>query len=444
MNMSWNALQWILALGVCVSIFLWYLRSFHRRNLADKTRLAESESLGFVQATGQYPHIDPALCMGCGACVSVCPEGDVLGLVGGQAVVVNGVRCVGISLCQEACPVDAIEVGIGDVKGRKDIPLLTDANESVVPGLFIAGELGGLSLVRNAIFQGQSVVRHIHGRMESGEFPRQTSASENVHDLLVIGAGPAGLSAALAATEVGLDYVVLEQQDDFGGTIFNYPRRKIVHTQPVDLPLHGVLDASEYSKEDLLKLFEGLREKHSLRFAFGHRVLDVRAEKGHFVVDTAEGSFRSLTVLLAIGRRGTPRKLGVEGEELSKVAYEVRDAAEYEGKNILIVGGGDSAVEAAMGLANQASNVVTLSYRKDRFARIKKRNQDKLEDAITRGQVKTILTSNVTRIEAGSVHLAQDECELNLANDYVFVFVGSLPPYPLLEKIGVRFGGSNQ
>ena len=293
--------------------------------------------------------------------------------------------------------------------------------------------------MRNAILQGRETVEAIRARLQRQAAP---PAADEL-DLVIVGAGPAGLSAALASTEHGLRYVVLEQQESFGGTIYNYPRRKIVHTQPVEMPLHGTLSAAEYSKEELLELFEALVEEHRIPLLFGQRVTDVSRRGGGFVVSTLEGSFRCRTVLLAIGRRGTPRKLGVEGEDLPKVMYEVRDAAEYSGQKILVVGGGDSAVEAAMGLASQPGNQVSLSYRKARFGRIKKKNLEKLEEAVKAESLETIYDSNLKRIDEGSVELTQGERSMVLENDYVFVFAGSLPPYPFLEKIGVQFGGSS-
>jgi thioredoxin reductase/NAD-dependent dihydropyrimidine dehydrogenase PreA subunit len=424
---------WALALGASLLVVGGYWVVFRRRLKLDRARLEEAQQLGFDKPRGQYPHIDPALCIGCGSCVSVCPEGDVLGMVGGQAVVVNGARCIGIAACEDACPVGAIEVGLGQVKGRADLPVLDEHRQSTVPGLYIAGELGGLSLVRNAIRQGREIVHHIADQASTGGDARAL-------DLLVVGAGPAGLSAALAATERGLDYTVVEQEESFGGTVMHYPRRKLVHTQPIELPLGGNLAPGEHLKEDMLALFEDLYRRFGLNIDFSRKVTSIRKQDGLFEVDSVGGSYRARNVLLALGRRGTPRRLGVPGEELGKVMYQVRDAAEYQNQRILCVGGGDSAVEAAMGLGRQPGNEVWISYRRERFGRIKRRNDERLGAEVEAGRVRLLLPSTVREIHETSVVLESAGATRSLTNDYVFVFAGGEPPYPLLREAGVLFG----
>jgi thioredoxin reductase/ferredoxin len=452
---------WIVAAVISAGVVAIYWRAFRRHLDRDRARLAEARELGFDRPTGQFPHIDPALCIGCGACVAVCPEGDVLGMVGGQAVIVNGARCVGIAACEPACPVGAITVGLGSVRGRADLPVLDDERQTTVAGLYIAGELGGLSLVRNAVDQGRAVAHSVARRLEGDGRGR----GHQLHDLLIVGAGPAGLSAALASVELGLDYVVLEQEGSFGGTIFHYPRRKLVHTQPVDLPLHGRLERAEHSKEELLELFEGLMRRHGLRIDFGRKLTSLRRENEGFVLEAArvgaaadamaldgdaaaatdEGAhasevYRARFVVLAIGRRGSPRRLDVPGEDLPKVMYQVRDAELYRDQRILCVGGGDSAVEAAMGLGEQPGNEVWISYRRERFGRIKRRNQERLDEAIEAGQVRPLLPSNLVAIESDCVRLDQGGREVTLANDYVFVLAGGEAPYAMVKAMGVRFG----
>lgn len=429
-----DAWIWPLALLVSALVITTYWRGFRRRLHHDRHRLAEARQLGFDKPRGQYPHIDASACIGCGTCVDVCPEGDVLGMVGGQAVVVNGARCIGIALCELACPVGAIEVGLGDVKGREDLPLLDEDRQTSVPGLYIAGELGGLSLVRNAIRQGREIVHHLAGR--------STAARPDAvdHALVVVGAGPAGLSAALAATESGLDYVVLEQEESFGGTVLHYPRRKLVHTQPVELPLYGEVAEGEHSREDMLELFDGLFRRYGLNIDFGRRVTAIRKTDETFEVVTSVQTYRAACVLLALGRRGSPRKLGVPGEELAKVMYQVRDAEEYQGQRILCVGGGDSAVEAAMGLGRQPGNEVWLSYRRERFGRIKRKNDERLAAEVEAGNVRLVLPSTVREIRPQEVVLDVAGEPRVLANDWVFVFAGGEPPFPLLREAGVLFG----
>lgn len=436
-----SALMWGAALLVSAAILGSYLLQMRYRDRRERQRSAEAKRLGIHRAPGQYPFVDASICIGCGGCVRACPEEDVLGLVGGLATVVNGARCVGIGQCATACPVGAIELAMGDLKSRADVPLLDVRNQTDVPGLYIVGELGGLALIRNAVQQGRDTV---HAIAEAAGPPQPPAAADEVLDLAIVGAGPAGISAALAAIESGLSYVLLEQEGSLGGTVFNYPRRKLTHTQPVELPLYGPLGKEEYSKEELLELFEELFERHRLAVCFGERVHDLERSDGHFRILTSKSAHRARRVVLALGRRGTPRKLGVPGEELDKVTYQVRDAEQYRGMRILCVGGGDSAVEAAMGLARQPGNEVSLSYRGEGFHRIKHKNRTALDNLIRRGRIRPILQSQVVAVERRTVRLRTPEEELTLPNDVVFVLIGGEPPFPLLRRAGVRFGGEER
>jgi thioredoxin reductase/Pyruvate/2-oxoacid:ferredoxin oxidoreductase delta subunit len=437
--MTESLLIWSAAAAVVAAIVIPYLVRFRRRQRRDQERKAEAAQLGIDRPAAQFPFIDPARCVGCGACVAACPEGDVLGVVGGTAAVINGLRCVGHSRCQEACPVGAIEVGLGDVRARADMPQVDEWNETDTPGLFLAGEVRGLALVRNAIGQGRRVVERIAQRVG----PAAGRAPGGLVDVLVVGAGPAGLSAALACIERGLSHRVLEQEADLGGSLLHYPRRKMVLLQPVDLPLHGRLAEEEYQKEHFLELMEGLVARHRLDVRFGEKAQSVvRRPDGVFEVRTAgETPHRARAVVLALGRRGTPRKLGVPGEDLPKVMYRLIDAESYHGQKLLVVGGGDSAVEAAVGLARQPGNEVVLSYRRDRLVRIKKKNEDRLAPLLKDGRVRPLFRSQVVEIAPDRVRLEVGAEVRELANDYVFVFAGGEPPFELLKQAGVRFGG---
>ncbi|HEX5758374.1 MAG TPA: NAD(P)-binding domain-containing protein [Thermoanaerobaculia bacterium] len=431
-------LLWSAALLVVALVVLPYLWRFRRRLRHDRERKEEAAALGIDKPAAQFPYVDPTHCIGCGACVRACPEGDVLGIVGGTAVVVNGLRCVGHARCEEACPVGAITVGLGDLKSRQDVPLLDDRHQTTVPGIYVVGELGGLALVRNAVLQGRKVVEHIAREVAPAAAAK---ADGEVIDLLVVGAGPSGLSAALTARAAGLSHVVLEREESLGGSLLHYPRRKMVLTQPVELPPWGALTREEYAKEDLLQVFEGIVEEHGLDVRFGQPVLDVRRENGHFAVRAGGGAFQARTVVLALGRRGTPRKLGVPGEELPKVMYRLLDAEGYRDQKILVVGGGDSAAEAAIGLARQPGNEVTLSYRREKLVRLKKKNQDALDALLASGRVRPLFSSQPVEITPDSVRLKVGAETVELANDYVFVFAGGVPPFDFLKKIGVRLGG---
>jgi thioredoxin reductase/ferredoxin len=427
---------WALAVATAAIVIVPYLVSFRRRRDLDRARLAEARSLGIDRPMAQFPFIDPMSCIGCGACARACPEGDVLGVVGGIAVVVNGLRCVGHGRCADACPVGAIEVGVGDLKGRRDVPILGDDLESTMPGVFVAGELTGLALIRNAIEQGRRVAETVAARTRS----RPRGLGEAAHDLAIVGAGPAGLSAALAAADLGLSFVIVDQGTGLGGTILQFPSRKLVLTRPVELPDGSALEREEYSKEEVLEILQRAISGRAVRVRYGERLEGIERRGELLEVRTSGGGHRARHVLLALGRRGTPRKLGVPGEELSKVHYQLRDAASYHHERLLVVGGGDSAIEAAIGLARQPGNRVTLSYRKNGFHRVKRKNQEAIEVMIQRGRVRAAFGSEVESIDAGGVTLRFDDRTERLDNDQVFVLIGGDPPFDLLRRCGLAFG----
>lgn len=435
-----DSLVWTLSLLVVGAIVLPYVLGFRRRRHHDRERKTEAAKLGIDKPTAQFPFVDPGRCIGCGTCVDACPEHDVLGIVGGTAVVVNGLKCVGHGKCEEACPVGAIEVGLGDLRSREDIPLLDPWQETSVPGLFVAGELGGLALVKNAMSQGGKVIERIAQKVAG----QRSRAGGDVLDVAIVGAGPAGIAAAASAHERKLSYVALEQERDLGGTIFHYPRRKLVLVQAVDVPLWGRMKEAEYEKEDLLEVLLDLARRFHLRLRFGEKVLEIRRDGGVFSLRTTKGLYLARFVVLALGRRGTPRKLGVAGEERPKVMYSLTDAESYTGQQILVVGGGDSAVEAVLGLARQQGNRVTLSYRREKLVRIKKKNEDRIAAMFKEGRVKPIFNSEVLEIGDGFARLKVEAKEIRLPNDYVFVFAGGEPPFAFLRQIGVRFGGETK
>ena len=436
--LSEPTLIWGAAALVVAAIVVPYALRFRARHRRDHERKTEAAQLGIDKPAAQFPYVDPALCLGCGACVTACPEGDVLGLVGGTATVINGLRCVGHGRCEEACPVGAITVGLGDLRSRADMPQVDEWHETDTPGLFLAGEVGGLALVRNAMSQGRRVVDRIAERHDA-----PTAADDPVVDVLIVGAGPAGLAAALACAERGLRHRVLEQEADLGGSLLHYPRRKMVLLQPIDLPLHGRIDKEEFQKEHFLELMEGLVARHALDVRFSEKARAVRRrDDGVFEVETVAANLhRARYVILALGRRGTPRKLGVPGEELPKVMYRLIDAESYKDQKLLVVGGGDSAVEAAVGLAHQPGNEVILSYRRDKLVRIKKKNEERLAPLLASGRVKPVFGSQVAEVTPEGVRLKVGAEVQHLANDYVFVFAGGEPPFEFLKQCGVRFGG---
>jgi putative YpdA family bacillithiol system oxidoreductase len=436
MGLSGDSILWVGSLVVVAAIVLPYALAFRRRRHADRARKEEAVRLGIDRPPAQFPFVDPALCIGCGTCVDACPEGDVLGIVGGTATVVNGMRCVGHGRCEVACPVGAIRVGLGDLASRQDVPRLDEWHQTTVEGLFIVGELGGLALVKNAIAQARRAVSRV---AELAPATRRAGGGGAI-DLVVVGAGPAGLAAAAEAREQGLSCVVLEQSADLGGTIYHYPRRKLVLLQPVELPFYGRLREAEYPKEQLLEVLEELRRRASIDVRFGEKVEAIQRHESVFQVRSPSGVTTARFVILALGRRGTPRTLGVPGEDQPKVMYQLTDAASYEGQRVLVVGGGDSAVEAAIGLSRQRGNRVSLSYRRERLVRIKKKNEDRVAGLLSAGRIEGLFGSEVEEIGPASVRLRTPDGTREVPNDYVFVFAGGQPPFELLRRAGVRFG----
>ena len=397
-----------------------------RRELASVAVLQQSVETGLTEPPSLHPVVNPALCCGAGACVSACPE-EALGIVNGKARLINPTVCIGHGACAAACPVEAIKLVFGTAKRGIDIPYVKPTFETNVPGIYIAGELGGMGLVRKAAEQGKQAIDSVVKAGNSGAHL----------DVVIVGAGPAGLSATLGAMEKKLRFVTLEQESSLGGTVYHYPRNKIVMTQPVVLPLIGKVKLGEISKESLLAFWQGIVDRVGMPISFGERVEKVTSVADGFIVKTNRAEYRSRAVLMAIGRRGTPRKLGVPGEELPKIVYRLVDPEQYRGQHVLVVGGGDSAIEAAVTIAAEEGTSVTLSYRGEAFGRIRQKNRERLAEAEGTGRLRVVLGSNVSRIETGCAYLEYGET-VKLENDTVIVCAGGILPTPMLKEMGIR------
>jgi thioredoxin reductase/Pyruvate/2-oxoacid:ferredoxin oxidoreductase delta subunit len=376
------------------------------------------------------------LCVGCGVCVGVCPEPGALSMRNKLAVVDPGL-CKGHGECVVACPLGAISIVRGNATNRVVVPDL-DANfESSVPGLYIVGELGGRSLIKNAVNEGRVAAEHIASMAERRRARGASQANEHLADVAIIGAGPSGLSAGLVAHRAGIDYLLLEQ-GAFAETVRKYPRHKVLFAEPLTMPLYGDLWVSDASKESLLAIWEGVIARTGLRVTTEKRVSRIVRERGGFTVTAGDGVYRVRTVILALGRRGTPRRLGISGEELPTVFYDVAEMADFAGRRVLVVGGGDSAIESALGLANQAGTTVTLSYRGEAFARLKERNRARIEAAIAGGRVTAMLRSTVREIRPDVAVLDVEGATQIVPCDDVVVRIGGEPATALLEQLGVR------
>jgi thioredoxin reductase/Pyruvate/2-oxoacid:ferredoxin oxidoreductase delta subunit len=389
-----------------------------------------------VVSDGASPHavVRADLCVGCGACVPVCPEPGAIRMTGKLATV-NTDLCKGHGKCVEACPVGGIVLATGASVHRVEVPLVDTDFESNVAGVYIVGELGGRGLIKNAINEAKVAIEHIATELPPGR-PR-ADGDADAYDVVVVGSGPAGLSAGLEALRRGLRYAVLEQ-GTIADTIRKYPRAKFLLAEPVTVPLYGDLWVSDASKETLLQVWESIIARTNLDVRTGRRVTHVSRHGGLIHVETAEETFRARRVVLAMGRRGSPRRLGVPGEDLGKVIYDVADMESFAGQRMLVVGGGDSAVESALGLARQPGTTVTLSYRGDSFARVKKRNRAHLDEATRCAALRVLLRSEVREIRAAEVTIDVDGREEIFPNDIVVVRIGGDPPYKFLEGIGVK------
>jgi thioredoxin reductase (NADPH) len=294
-----------------------------------------------------------------------------------------------------------------------------------------------LALIKNAINQGRDCVDVIARRIAE---PGHHKPVPDIYDVLIVGAGPAGISASLRAIEHKLNYITLER-DEVGGTVAKFPRQKLVLTSPVEFPTYGKLDRTELSKEHLLAFWDMVLNRADFNVCADTNVEDIwKGSNGIFTIQSATNQYRARAVILGLGRSGTPRKLGVRGEELPKVMYRLIEADHYVNKNILIVGGGDSAVEAALGLAQQNGNHVTLSYRRHAFSRVKVRNAKRLDEFVRSGKLNVILNSIPVEFKKDAVILSVEGQLQTIPNDFVWIFAGGKPPNDFLSKIGVGFG----
>jgi len=417
---------YFLLMAVVLYLYFKWQKQTHVESVAVQTAAIEA---GLTEPASLHPLIDPDVCIGCGSCVRACPEHNVIGIIAGKAHLIEPTHCIGHGACKTACPMDAIDLVLGTATRGIDLPSVGPDFQTNVPGVFVAGELGGMGLIRNAVEQGKQAVQQIKKLSGMGQAGRI--------DLIIIGAGPAGFSAALAAKEAGLSYLVLEQ-DDLGGTVFKYPRGKVVMTAPATLPIVGQTNFREVSKETLLEFWKKIEAEQQLQVSYRERVEKVVSSGEGFEVHSTIQLRSCRALLLAIGRRGTPRQLGVPGEDQKKVVYQLIDPEQYKGQHVIVVGGGDSALEAATSIADQPGTTVTLSYRSEAFGRAKTKNRDKVTTQQASGRLNVRLKSTIKKIEADTLDLAFDGKVETLRNDAVIVCAGGILPTEFLKSIGIR------
>ena len=419
-----------LAALICFIAVAIYLRKKKKESGIVEEKIKKTVEEGLHEPVSLHPYVDVNSCIQTGACIAACPEHDILGIINGKATIINASRCIGHGACFHACPTEAISLRIGTAKRGVDIPHVGPNFESNIPGIFIAGELGGMGLIKNAVEQGKQATENLIKSINKNH--------QAEYDLVIVGAGPAGISACLTAKKHGLKFVLLEQ-DTLGGTVFTFPRQKIVMTSPMDLPLFGKIKLFQTSKTELLDLWQTVLKNNKITVQENSKVDSVVSDNSIFKITTLTGAqYSSARVLLAIGRRGTPRKLNVPGEQLEKVSYRLLEPEDITVKDIIVVGGGDAAIESALLLADR--NHVTLSYRNEVFNRIKPANNLSLNEALTAGKIDLRLNTNLVSIEKDHIMLAiGNESEpVKIKNDLVYIFAGGELPTQFLEKAGIK------
>jgi len=423
-----NIITYLLVIMISGGIFFYYLRKKKKASKVTSRKIAKAKEMGFHEPVSLHPVVNLDICLGSGACIKACPEKDILGIVSGQAHTINASRCVGHGACFHACPVQAISLCIGTEKRGVELPHVSQEFETNIKGLYIAGELGGMGLIKNAVEQGKQALQNITKNLNKN--------AQAEYDVVIVGAGPAGISATLEASKQNLKSVTLEQ-DSLGGTVYSFPRAKVVMTSPMDLPLHGKIKLGETSKSELLGLWMEILGKYNISINEQEKVESIEKQDDTFIVMTNKGHYTTRAILLSIGRRGTPRKLGVPGEENEKVYYRLLEPELIHEQNILVVGGGDSAIESALLLVEE-NNKVTLSYRSNSFRGIKPRNLEKINQAANSGEINVIFNSTVVEIKDDEVLLSiENSEEITIPNDLVYVFAGGELPTKFLEKIGI-------
>ena len=425
-----NIAAYLIVIAFIALLFYYYIKKHKTHSQATKKKIAKAKELGFHEPVSLHPVVNYDICIGSAACVAACPEKDILGLADGKAVTVNASRCVGHGACFHACPVQAISLCIGTEKRGVELPHISQEFQTTIPGIYIAGELGGMGLIKNAVEQGKQAMSYLALKISD-----KVNAK---YDVVIVGAGPAGISASLEAKKRKLKFVTLEQ-DTLGGTVSNFPRAKIVMTSTMDLPLYGRIKLSETSKSELLDLWNGVLTKNDIRINEQEKVEKIEKQGNMLLVQTNKNHYTTKSVLLAIGRRGSPRKLDVPGEEKDKVAYRLIEPELIHNQKILVVGGGDSAIESALLLTDE-KNEVTLSYRGDSFSRCKPKNLERINDYSKNDRVKVLLNSEVSEILDNSVLLKLKDSDqpLVIENDLVYIFAGGILPIKFLEEIGIR------
>lgn len=422
------ALMIVAFAGAVVLPWLWWNARERKRAVRGHELQADLQAIAEeVAPASLHPEITK-MCIGSGACVNACPEKEVIALVHGQMQLVNPLSCVGHGECMRACPVGALTLVFGTATRGVELPLLSTTFETSQPGIYVVGELGGMGLIRNAVAQGRQVAAAI-----AASRPRNPAGP----DVIVVGSGPAGIATALGLKAHGRSVEVVEQ-GVYGGAIHHYPRAKVVMTGSLDLPGYGSVRRSTMTKEQLAALWDDVRARAGLVVRENTRVDRVLAQGGQWLLAADAWQGLAPTVVLALGRRGAPRQLGVPGEELDKVMYRLLEPEPFAGQHVLIVGGGNSAADCAVALAAFGKCAsVTLSYRRRELLRMRSSVRARLQAAMASGTVTGHLATEVVRITANEVWLRGAHGEYAVPNDAVIVQIGGTSPDAMLQSAGI-------
>jgi thioredoxin reductase/Pyruvate/2-oxoacid:ferredoxin oxidoreductase delta subunit len=389
-----------------------------------------------------HPIIDDALCGGCGACVKACPEGEIIQLIHHKAVLVYPSKCVGHGLCEQVCPYGAIDLVFGTKTRGMEIPRISPDYETNLSGLYIAGELGGMGLVKNAVKQGKLAAYHAIDKLN--DCKEKTDV-----DLFVVGAGPSGFSAGLACMEKKVTYKVIDQ-NSFGGTIFNFPRQKIVTSHPLEFAIVGPqkFKGNVVFKEEILAHFNKIKKETNFEVSERENFISLsKSDKNVFNIKTTKGDYTAKKVLLCMGVRGSPRRLGLPNEDLPKVTYNLVDPEEYQNSSVAIVGGGNAGLECAQYLSKpHLKNKVHLVVRggpTEAFSKSNEANQKLVFEQEKQGLVTIHYDSSIKSIEVDHVILNKGKGEERVDNNFIFIFAGAEVPFKFLMSLGIEINKSH-
>ena len=328
------------------------------------------------------------------------------------------------------------DVPTGEVEKYPEI----DANgETSVKGVFIIGDLTGIPLLKLAAESGKKIIDFFESDKDLQKL-KEASKDSGIFDLIIVGAGPAGITAGIEASKRNYKFTILEASQKFS-TILNFPKGKPIIAAPEGYKQEAELKINDGTKESLLEELNEQIKNIDLQLHEGVRVERIEKQKNHLTIVTTEGSYKALRIVLAIGKTGNAKMLNIPGENLPKVFNRLIDPQEAKNEDVLVVGGGDSALETAIAVSEFAETV-TLSYRKSEFARAKQQNVERLNKLVERGKVKLRTETNVKEIKENEVVLVDKQGEVSkIENSMVFVMIGKELPTEFFRRSNIKMEG---